>query len=114
METNRPVDKIEEVSTNQIIDSIRSIRNGQIGELMKEPNLMTFLEHYYDTLLISNVKKQFLLKDLMELKNSPLDLTHYASLITYMKNLKISVAAPSNKLFFTELEIVFNKYVSKK
>jgi hypothetical protein len=39
---------------------------------------MAFLEHYYDTLAISDVIRQFLLKDLNGLKNSALDLAHYS------------------------------------
>ena len=35
---------------------------------MKESVLMTFLEHYYNTIAISNIKKAFLVKDLSELK----------------------------------------------
>jgi len=47
--------------------------------LMKESVLMTFLEHYYNTIAISNIKKAFLVKDLSELKFSPLDLEHYST-----------------------------------
>jgi len=50
--------------------------------------LMAFLEHYFDALALSNVKKQLLFKDLVELRNSQLDLSHYSSLITMMKELK--------------------------
>ena len=114
METNHPVDKIEEISIDQIISSVREIRNQQIEELKKEPTLMAFLEHYYDTLMISDVKKQFLLKDLSELKNSPLDLSHYSSLITHMKEAKTSTIAGNHKLFLSELQKIFQKYISKR
>jgi len=114
METNRPIEKIGEISMDQIISSIREIRNQQIEELKKEPILLAFLEHYYDTLMISDVKKQFLLKDLTELKNSSLDLSHYSSLITHMKETKSLNVPVSHKLFLSELQNIFQKYISKR
>lgn len=114
MEMNRPIENINEVSMDQIITSIRDSRDRQIVELMKEPVLMAFLEHYYNVLAISEVKKQFLIKDLNELQASPLDLSHYSSLITQMKETKTSTIDDSHKLFFSELKSIFQKYVSKK
>jgi len=113
METNRPIEKIGEISMDQIISSIQEIRNQQIEELKIEYVLMAFLEHYYNTLVISDVKKQFLLKDLSELKNSPLDLSHYSALITQMKETKTLIVASSHKLFLSELKNIFQKYISK-
>ncbi len=114
MEANRPIEKIDEISIDQIISTIQETRNQQIEELKKEPILLAFLEHYYDTLMISDVKKQFLLKDLSELKNSPLDLSHYSSLITQMKETKTSTVAAGHKLFLSELQNIFQKYISKR
>jgi hypothetical protein len=110
---NRSVEKVGEISMEQIIASIRNTRNNQIDELMKEPVLMGFLELHFDTLAISNVKKLFLFKDLMELRNTQLDLSHYSSLLTQMKELQTLTADSSNKLFLTELNSIFQKYVSK-
>ena len=56
--------QLTEISMEQIIASVRTARDLQIEELMREPVLMEFLEHYYDTIVISAVKKGFLLKDL--------------------------------------------------
>src|SRR3954471_20866690 len=104
MEANRPIEKIGEISMDQIISSIREIRNQQIEELKKESVLMAFLEHYYDTLAISVIKKQFLLKNLSELRDSALDLSHYSSLITHMKETRTSTVSSNHKLFLSELK----------
>ena len=114
MEPNRTTEKTESISMDQIIASIRDVRDRQIDELTKDSVLMAFLEHYYDTLVISNVKKEFLLKDLRELRNSSLDLVHYSSLIKQATGLKTLFVDRNNKLFFLELERLFDKYVSKK
>ena len=102
-----------ELSMNQIIVAVRTVRDLQIEELMKEPVLMSFLEHYYDTFVISTVKKAFLLKDLTELKHSSLNLAHYSSLITQMKELKTREVNAGHKLFLIELKALFEKYISK-
>ncbi len=112
MDTN-PVEKVIEGSMDQIIASIRRHRDRQIDELVKESNLMTFLEHYYDSVFISKVKKEFLLKDLIELKKSSLDLSHYSSLIKQMKDTTTFTVNPSHKTFLSELQNIFQKYVSK-
>ena len=98
----------------KIIAAVQTARDLQITELMKESVLMIFLEHYYDTFVISSVKKAFLLKDLAELKHSSLNLSHYSSLITHMKELKTLEVNSSHKLFLIELKEVFQKYVTSK
>ena len=114
METNHPTEKIGEISMDQIITSIREVRNQQIDELMKEPVLEAFLEHYYNVVALSSVKKAFLFKDLGELKFSPLDLAHYSSLITRLKETKSINVNGNSPLFLNELKSIFQKYVSKK
>jgi hypothetical protein len=114
METNRPSEATIELSMDNIIASIRDIRNHQIDELMKESVLVAFLEHYYDTVVISNVKKAFLFKDLGELKFSSLDLAHYSSLITRMKETKTLNVDGTSPLFLMELKNIFQKHVGKK
>jgi hypothetical protein len=106
-------EQVGEISIEQIIAVVRTARDLQIEELLKEPVLMTFLEHYYDTFVISAVKKAFLLKDLNELKHSPLSLAHYSSLITQMKELKTLEVNANHKLFLLELKSLFEKYISK-
>jgi hypothetical protein len=106
-------EQVGEISMEQNIAVIRTARDLQIEELMKEPVLMAFLEHYYDTFVISAVKKAFLVKGLTELKYSSLNLVHYSSLITQMKELKTPEVNASHKLFLIELKALFEKYVSK-
>jgi len=111
-----PHERLEDIgalSTDQIIAAVRTTRDQQIDELKKEPVLMTFLEHYYDLLTLSDVKKQFLLRDLAELKNSPLDLSHYAALLNQMKEEKTLTVDGSHRLFLAELKAIFQKYINK-
>jgi hypothetical protein len=109
METNLPREKTKEISMDQIIEAIQTTRNQQIDELMKDSVLMAFLEHYYNTIAISDVKKEFLRRDLIELKKSPLDLSYYSSLITKMKETNTSMVDNAHKLFLSELKGLFQR-----
>jgi hypothetical protein len=113
MQNTTTGEQLGEISMEQVIGAIRTARDLQIEELVKEEVLMAFLEHYYDTFVISAVKKAFLLKDLNELKHSSLNLVHYSSLITQMKELKTLEVNASHKLFLIELKALFEKYFSK-
>ncbi len=104
--------RTQEISIEQIILHIKATRDQQIDELRKEPILINFLEQHFNTNTISAVKKAFLLRDLAELKNSPLDLSHYSSLITHMKEVKTLEVNASHNLLLTELGTIFRKYVS--
>jgi hypothetical protein len=112
MENKITLEQIGDVSMEKIIAAVQAARDTQIEELMNEPILLTFLEHYYDTIAISDVKKAFLVKALGELKRSPLNLSHYSSLITQMKELKTLEVSANHKLFLIELKEVFQKYVT--
>jgi hypothetical protein len=114
MQPHRLGEKTGEISMDQIIASIREVRNQQVDELMKEAVLLAFLEHYYNTVALSDVKKAFLFKDLGELKFSSLDLAHYSSLITRMKETRNMTVDKNDRLFLAELKNIFQKYVSKK
>ena len=99
---------VNEVSMAQIIAAIQSFRDRQIDELMKGPTLMQFLEHYFDTIAISDAKKEFLQRLLVELKNSSLDLSFYSGLITQIKQNNM-LEIGDHKLFLLELRNLFQK-----
>lgn len=97
------------VSVESIITQIRAHRDSTIQKLLQEVNLMAFLEDRYGVFQISNVRKEFLKRDLLELKNTSVDLVHYASLIKEIKE-NSNAAWQEHDLFLTELDILFKKY----
>ena len=109
MANNQPVQSATPVSIEQIIEDLRSQRHARIQELLKDSNLMSFLEEHYDVFQISSVRREFLKRDLTELKDSSLDLVQYASLI---KDIKENGATGLQKhpLFLQELNGIFKKY----
>ena len=97
------------VSVESIITQIRAHRDSVIQKLLQETNLMAFLEDRYGVFQISNVRKEFLKRDLLELKNTSVDLVHYASLIKGIKE-NPSADWQNDSLFSTVLDILFKKY----
>ncbi len=108
MQQNQSVQSTN-TSIEHIITDIRAHRDSVIQKLFHEPDLMAFLEDRYGVFQISSVRKEFLKRDLTELKNSSVDLVHYASLIKEVKE-NGNVAWQEHFLFLAELDILFKKY----
>lgn len=109
MQQNSSVEPALQVSIDQHIERIRVHRDTCLKELLNDLRLMDFLEAQYGVFQISKVRKEFLKRDLADLKNTPLDLVHYASLIRDMKDGTISNVA-DHPLFLKELRNIFKKY----
>lgn len=111
MEKSLPLKEISKTSTEFIIKNLRSIRDHQIDELLKsEDSLTSFLERHYNTFVISAVKQEFLKRDLIELKNTSLDLVHYASLIKEIMETGNLLLVEEHPLFTHELKVIFQRY----
>lgn len=111
MEKSRLYKESAEISTEVIIEHLRSNRDTIINDLLEnDSTLMAFLEVHFDTIAISSVKREFLKRDLVELKNSSLDLVHYSSLIKEIKETGNSVSIEGHSLFHLELKVIFEKY----
>jgi hypothetical protein len=97
-----PIDKIVEV--------IRELRNAIIKGFLLDENLVPYFKSRF-TKELTDVKKQFLKKDLTELLISPVDLAHYSSLIKEIKESNSTSPALHNEgLFYEELNPIFAKY----
>ncbi len=98
-------------SVETIIAYIRSLRDTRLRELTRHDDaLMDLLEDLYNTVAISAVKREFMKRDLNELRASTLDLVHYSSLITAIKQDGAAVNAEQSQLFTDELKQIFGKY----
>lgn len=98
-------------SMDAVIQHLKVVRDNRIQELLQEDvSLMDFLEVHYNTIAISAIKKEFLRRDLTELKASSLDLVHYSSLIKEMKEQTSTSTLESHPLLINELKNLFRKY----
>jgi hypothetical protein len=103
--------EVSKISTEIVIDTLRSIRDATINELLQnDDSLMAFLEVHFNTLAISSVKKEFLKRYLNELRSSSLDLVHYSSLIKEIVESGSLVIRKERPLFHYELKVIFQKH----
>lgn len=97
-----PVDKI--------VDIVRGLRNTIIKGLLIDETLELYFKNQFNKEL-SNIKKQFLKRDLSELLISPVDLVHYAGLIKEIRESNsASIALRNEELFYEEVNRLFAKY----
>lgn len=111
MENSQPDKTTSVISTELIIENLKFIRDTTvIGLLKNDDALMAFLEEHFDTIAISPVKQEFLKRELVELKNSSLDLVHYSSLIKEIKEKGYMMVNKDLPLFNQELKLICEKY----
>jgi hypothetical protein len=110
MKKNNAVQESLPVSIENVIDLIRAQRDHAINTLLKkEQLLLSFLETHYDILALSAIKMEFLKRNLRELRDTSLDLVHYASLIKEKKELNNTTIDEKHPLFLKELKATFEK-----
>lgn len=98
------------ISTERIIDLVREVRNGLVRDFLLDENLKSYFREQYKKDL-SQIKLEFLKRDLRELMASPVDLPHYALLIKQMQEVNTaSITSSNHTLFYKELERIFKKY----
>lgn len=98
-------------SMQQVIDWVRNSRNSKI-KLFADKNIVVdfFLENY--DVKLSDRKYEFLSRELAELLIAPVDLAHYAAVITDFKEQTrtIELDQECDRLVMQELVKIFKKY----
>ncbi|MBL7858374.1 MAG: hypothetical protein JNM57_11850 [Cyclobacteriaceae bacterium] len=108
METRTPSSRWTDES---ILDLIRKLRNDLIKDFLDERFLKEYFSENFNLRDISNVKIEFIKKDLKELLLSPVDTTRYQPIIDQVKELdSASIAEGNEQLFYKEIEGVLKRY----
>lgn len=98
------------LSVEKIIDLVRSVRNDLINDFLKADRVSSYFEEQFNK-KITNVKKEFLKRDLKELLIAPVDLVYYAGLINQIKETNsVSISDTNREFFYKELDKIFKKY----
>jgi len=98
------------LSNEAIISNIWEVRNIYLTKLMNEDTLLAYLEDNFNTIAMNPVKLEFIKRDLKELRDTSLDLVHYASIIRDTKLLGSNSFTPEHPLLEIELHTIFKKY----
>ena len=98
------------LSMERIIELVKSLRNDLIRELLDQDKLDDYFAERFSKPL-SRVRKEFALRELKELAAQPVDLVHYAKLISQMRDTNTaSISKENHTLFFEQLDSLLKKY----
>ena len=94
------------------VDLIQKIRNDLVKDFLDERFLKEYLAERYHLRELSNIKVEFIKKELKELLQVPLDEKHYDSLLTRLQQTDATTLAEGDdQLFYAEIEKVLRRYV---
>ena len=94
------------------VDLIQKIRNDLVKDFLDERFMKEYLAEHYHVRELSNVKVEFIKKELKELLQVPLDKGHYDTLLTRLSETDATTLAEGDdQLFYAEIERVLRRYV---
>ena len=97
---------------DRILELVRKLRNDLIKDFLDERHLKAYLATHFRVNELSNVKIEFIKKDLKELLISPVNTSHYQGLIAQIRETDSAALTESNEpLFYKELELIFKRYM---
>lgn len=107
---------LNEVNTQwtdeRILEVVRKLRNDLIKDFLDERHLKEYLANHFRVNDLSNIKVEFIKKDLKELLISPVNTNHYQGLIDQIRDTDSAAISETNEpLFYKELENVFKRYI---
>jgi hypothetical protein len=95
-----------------ILDLVRKLRNDLIKDFLDERFLKEYLGEHFRVRELSQIKIEFIKKELKELLILPVNTAHYEQLINQIKLTDSAALTETNeKLFYRELEGIFKKYI---
>jgi hypothetical protein len=107
---------INEVNTQwteeRIVELVRKLRNDLIKDFLDERHLKEYISNNFRVTDLSNIKIEFIKKDLKELLISPVNMNHYQALIDQIRDTDSAAITEMNEpLFYKELENIFKRYI---
>ena len=107
---------LNEVNTpwteDRILELVRKLRNDLIKDFLDERYLKEYLSSQFRVNELSNIKVEFIKKDLKELLISPVNTNHYQTLIDQIRDTdRAGIADGNEPLFYKELELIFKRYM---
>jgi len=107
---------INEVNTqwteDRVLDLVRKLRNDLIKDFLDERHLKEYLSNHFRVNDLSQIKIEFIKKDLKELLISPVNTNHYQTLIHQIRETDSAAITETNEpLFYKELELIFKRYM---
>jgi hypothetical protein len=99
-------------SDETIIDLIRRLRNDLIKDFLDERFLKEYLANSFGMREISNVKIEFIKKELKSLLIAPVNISHYQPVIEKIRSSDTASLSEGNEqLFYAEVEGILKAYM---
>lgn len=107
---------LNEVNTQwteeRILELVRKLRNDLIKDFLDERHLKEYVGDHFRVMELSNIKIEFIKKDLKELLISPVNTNHYQKLIDQIRETDSAAITETNEpLFYKELEGLFKRHI---
>jgi hypothetical protein len=107
---------LREVNTEwtgeRILELVRKLRNDLIKDFLDERHLKEYVWNNFRVNELSNIKIEFIKKELKELLISPVNTNHYQSLIDQIRETDSAGITETNEpLFYKELELIIKRYL---
>lgn len=103
---------ISHLSGDEVIEVVKDTRNEIIGKLLNTEALNSFLSEHCHIENVSNIKLEFIKRSLKELAASPVDLSHYASLILDIRRTgSMTFKAEGDALFLDDIKNAIRSYI---
>lgn len=106
---------INEVNTQwsdeRILELVRKLRNDLIKDFLDERHLKDYVSNQFKVNDLSNIKIEFIKKELKELLISPVNTNHYQGLIDQIRETDSAGLSENDTLFYKELEYIFKRYM---
>ena len=94
------------------VDLIRKLRNDLLKDFLDERYLKEYISIHYHVRELSNVKIEFIKKELKELLQAPLDMGHYEAILTNLRETdSASLGEGNDQLFYADIEKVLKRYI---
>lgn len=101
----------EKLSEDAILAIIRDVRNSLIKDYLDERNLREYFTARYSVQDLSNVKVEFIKRDLREYLIAPVSVSHYKPIIDHIRESGSAALTEGNdQLFYKDLENIFRNY----
>lgn len=99
-------------SDETILDIIRNLRNDLIKDFLDERHLKEYVGNTFGVREVSNVKIEFIKKELKELLVAPVNVVHYQPVIDKIRQSDTASLSEGNEqLFYSEVETILKNYI---
>jgi hypothetical protein len=99
-------------SDETILDLIRRLRNDLIKDFLDERFLKEYVASTFGVREMSNVKIEFIKKELKSMLIAPVNISHYQPVIEKIRvNDTASLSEGNEQLFYAEIDTVLKTYI---